>query len=284
MLSKIVPFILPSDPSGTGPLGGLAISSSSGNFFYVDGSTDQWTQVATGGGGGNENLIGPYADIPSTPLKGDTYVCTDIPFTLLYDGTKWRASYKNFLVNMPAFESWSTANLTPGTATQFPGDAIYLSSGTNVINLLTQSGLPSPPYTVTIFAVLDLNTGGNTPTFQNSHMVPIVLNSGNGKLVSTQLNLSQVAAATQWVLPATFVGNSFFSIGAEIGWDILGQRIVDDGTHRTYYFSTNLGVNWTPMFQEASANYVTPDEWGIAVIVGSPPYSMGMLVLSAVQT
>lgn len=234
-------------------------------------------------GRANQNQIGLYSSLPTSPDQGDTYRCTDIPFSLLYDGTKWRASYKNFLVNMPAFSSWGTANLTPGTAIQLPGDAVYLTSSVGVINLLTQSGLPSPPYTVTIFAVMDLNTGGTTPSFQNAHMVPVVLNSGNGKLVDTQLNLSQVAAGTEWTLPSTFVGNSFFSVTPEIGWDILGQRIVDDGTHRTYFFSTNLGISWTPMFQESSANYVTPDQWGIAVIA-NPSYTLGMLVLSAVQT
>lgn len=284
MLSKIVPFILPSDPSGTGPLGGLAISSSSGDFFYVDGSTDQWTQVAAGGGGGNENLIGPYADIPSTPSKGDTYLCTDIPFTLLYDGTKWRASYKNFLVNMPVFNSWNTTNIGTAVPTQLPGDSILLTSGSNLIEIMTQAGLPSPPYTVTIFTVTDLAVGSTSgPSFQNVQLSPVLLNSGNSKMVSIQITLSQVAAATQWVLPSTFVGNTFYSATPITPWDILGQRISDDGTHRIYSFSVNLGLSWTPMFQESSDNYVTPDSWGIGVI-GSPSYPLSMLVLSAVQT
>lgn len=232
---------------------------------------------------GDANLIGLYSSVPSTPSKGDQYRCTDLPFELVYDGTLWHAFYKSFHVKMPAFSSWNTANLGTATPTQLPGDAILLTSGSG-LEIMTQAGLPSPPYVVTIFTVTDLAVGSTSgPTFQNVHHSPILFNTSNNKAISIQLTLSQVAAATQWVLPSTFVGNTFFSSTPTTPWDILGQRISDDGTHRTYSFSVNLGLSWTPMFQESSGNYVAPDTWGVGAI-GSPSYPLSTLVLAAVQT
>lgn len=70
MLFKPVPLILTLDPSGVGPVGGLAISQSSGNLFFVNGLTGDWASVTVGGGG------------PS--LNGDNIWTGQNTFTFLY--------------------------------------------------------------------------------------------------------------------------------------------------------------------------------------------------------
>ncbi len=41
-------------------------------------------------------------------------------------------------------------------------------------------------------------------------------------------------------------------------------RIVDDGTHRTFYSSQSDGFSWNQEYQEASGAFTVPDQAGIA--------------------
>lgn len=91
MLFKPVPLILALDPSGAGPIGGLAISQSSGNLFFVNGLTGDWASV---GGSG-----------PS--LSGDNIWTGQNTFTTLY-------------TNDPAFLIRAAMALTGGGTGNIP--------------------------------------------------------------------------------------------------------------------------------------------------------------------
>lgn len=47
---------------------------------------------------------------------------------------------------------------------------------------------------------------------------------------------------------------------------IISFKIVEDGTHRTWYVSRDCGLQWYQLFQEATGSFITPNEAGFGGI------------------
>lgn len=77
-----------------------------------------------------------------------------------------------------------------------------------------------------------------------------------------QVSIYQESSAGVYAGSETAIAGPFSIPVAQV----RGLRIVEDGVHRTYYYSADGGTAWAQIFQEAAGTYLTPTKYGISMI------------------
>lgn len=227
-------FVVMTAPAYTG-LGVQSINGNTGAMTFNGSGVSQSGNTFTFAGGGGGAGFSPYPSSFSTPLSAD--------FTQ---------------------ENFSGSNVYDRT-----GRMVLVPGSTTLASLVSNTALPSTPYTIDLSAGLlaNFSTGGNT------FFAIGLLDSSNGKLMVYQFRQGEsINASTpyinceQWTNYTTYGGVNQFNLTPSFMNNALaGLRITDDGTHRTYWISDN-GQDFFQVFQEATGAFISPDS---VVLIGS---------------
>jgi len=161
-----------------------------------------------------------------------------------------------FTWNNQLSASWSTSS------NGIPVLSIPFHSSPAQWNSLIQS-LPASPYTITMVFC------PSGPTYGIWHF-GITLQDAANKAENMMLNMYNAPGQVivyQEGNASTYSGfeNSIFTASMPVA-QVRALRVVDDGTHRTFYYSADGGTSWAQQFQEASGSYLTPTKWGVVGI------------------
>lgn len=103
--------------------------------------------------------------------------------------------------------------------------------------------------------------------------------SVSGKLYGLEILSSAGAQAfrTQQLNSVTSAGTTTAtkSISGYIAQTVVSIKIIEDGVHRTWYYSFDAGINWYVLLQETTATFLTPNQagfGGISVVNNSSDY------------
>lgn len=212
------------------------------------------------------NQFGTRANLPLTTgqVQGNTYKCTDSPYSFIFDGTKWQAFFMGYHVNEPLSSAFSWVNqggaaivttlggiqltVPPNSGDSFREQVQSWTPGQQCVDI---AFLPSFHYTSAFMQLLLRNSGS---TNQAGWSI------GSGTQPSFALGGSRFASPTSFNSNYTVTQAEFMGTGP-----LLWLRIYDDGTtNRTIYFSVD-GNQFYQFFQESRTAYITPNQVGFAI-------------------
>ena len=265
---------------GTCAVGELAFVSGAlaGQQIYECSGPNTWTQQV-GSGAPPAPVFGAYATRPAcnSAARGTFFWASDISAKKwICDGTAWQAVAFDMQVVEPTALTWTGASSggDAPTITNVAG-AVQLS-GVNAVAWYEGQGMTtpltlSPPYTIEVaftFALLTTATSANS--------LSCSFGVANGQAAASaweQMNWAVGNAALQGNASLTECGSqlnnfcisgdrtpNFSGIAAQ---PVIRARIVDDGTYRTFYYSTGSG--FSQVYREMNTMGVTnPGYWGLS--------------------
>ncbi len=160
-----------------------------------------------------------------------------------------------FTWNNQLSASWATVNSLPVLSIPFHSSPAQWNSLTYPV--------PGSTYTITMVFC------PSGATYGIWHF-GITLQDAANKAENVMLNMYNAPGQViiyQEGNASTYSGfeNSIFTASLPVA-QVRALRIVEDGTHRTFYYSADGGTVWAQQFQEASGSYLTPTKWGVVGI------------------
>lgn len=226
---------------------------------------------------GDRNIFGTMASLPAAGVVGRSYHTTDNAYHGIDDGTNWNWWYRGMPVTLPPTTgTWSTINALSSTVDQSTG-SVVLSTTTSNGSTDKVSGRVRPvpgstPYTLEWYIhcnnVMTAGAGGfarGGPCLYNS--------SGTGFLLWGLTIGSPGWYYTYFSAPSTFSSNIVSASQYIFVTTPYFCRMVDDGTHRNWYFGTT-NTNMQLWLQESRTANLTATHYGIAI----DAYSNGITV------
>lgn len=228
--------------------------------------------------------IGTYANLPATAKNGDRYKCTDSIYDFIYASGAWQAFAHGYPATPPGLTSWTSENLTGGTANYTNGNG-YMVAGTSGDIASQYVAAPgSTPYSFIVKFRVDTSGiisrifGGNTPAIATEAGWVLGWRDSAGKYLgmfgfsfnggpSITLSIATYSAAHGG--SGTGI-TSLASIPCLLNL-ILGMdywfKIQNDGTNLNFYVSIDR-QNWYKFFGEAITTHLaaaTSVFWGSLV-------------------
>jgi hypothetical protein len=150
--------------TGTAPPGTCAVGetfidtdAAAASQFLVCTAINVWTAQG-GGGGGNTITQGTRAALPGAgTTTGDMYICTNSPYTFIWDGAAWDAFVYGIQVTEPLL-----ANLTQTAITGAPtisatrGGILITSAGAQSVDYQITAPAFAAPYSVVMVALVTI--------------------------------------------------------------------------------------------------------------------------------
>jgi hypothetical protein len=206
------------------------------------------------------NSVGVHAALPVSGMKtGDTYQTTDGGYRFIYNGTSWQAFFMNQSVIVPPnMSGWTWRNQGSATADDNHGFIHMYSPAIGVADSMTILERPTPSSPV--------DFGFMSDACQESyHYFGVgLIDSGTGKLVNCQWTYegSIKYYVRSWNSPTSYNG-LYGSDGMPYFGSFMWMRIVDDGTYRKFYRSSD-GLNWMLMGPSSTSrtDWITPNKIG----------------------
>jgi len=200
----------------------------------------KWGSLGAAGGGTQFGAIG---SLPGSPgAAGNTYICSDAPYTFVSDGSNWNAIFMGYPVTRPILGNFSWVAQGSATASQSNGTIVLMrpsgAGGDQLSSLVVTP--PSTPYTYTL---------GFRPflLYTNYFQAGIILRkSSTGKCVvlswfgdTAKDSEIQVVEYTQPSSgTATFNATRYSSIDI-VPRDLIFLRVNNDGTN----LNCSIGIN-----------------------------------------
>jgi hypothetical protein len=225
---------------------------------------------------------GNYAGLPASGSNtGDTYFVTDAPYTLVWDGSAWKARSSDYEVVVPTALASGATWVNQGTASVDTSTGAYylVSSTTNSqINLQAWTA-PATPYSK-IFGLKPLPS----PTSGSTVYVGW-RQSSDGKLVGFGLQVGNGNVARlvvdKWSNATTF--SAGYSVGAEeaghLVAPILWLKIEDDGTNRKCYYGYDRS-HFIEHHSVGRTDFLTGDEFFVGLRQQGGTQRSAVLVVS----
>lgn len=223
-----------------------------------------YTQGAIEGIIADTNGLGTYANRPSSGMRtGQTYHCTDSPYSSIYDGSGWKDWFHGYPVTMPPAVSGLTwINQGGASADDTKGGiAIYApATGSTSLRCLVKSKTGN--YTFTIGQV-------QMGRMNNFLLTGLILReSGSGKIVKfgTWSNNPPGLGVEYFTNATTFSSapkeeDQFYQLETSF------FQVVKDNTNWTFNFSKD-GQHFAQFYQVAVASLfsgMVPDQIGVCV-------------------
>lgn len=218
-------------------------------------STDQYRVVVVavsegaGGGSGDSTYTAAYASRPAASSDGNLFLPSD-GMTLERDtGSAWVPWGPIFPLTPPPMTDWTWVNQDIATASFGPGVVRLIAPPAtgDKIRILARPA-PAPPYMVT--ALIQV------------HMAPVNYNgAGIGWRDPSSGRLSRLGYIENMVLrwdnfsSPTNYHSAVVTRGRVSADPLIWLRLVDDGTNRKTYWSSN-GLDWDYMGAVARSSYV----------------------------
>ena len=243
-----------------------------------------WSLLGGGGGvnGTNGNTILSGTSAPTGGNNGDFYLKTDTFCLYGPKTTVWPGSCTSlvgpagpngaqglpggnignwFPVNPPDFTGFSWVNQNTASWSVINGLPVVVFPYQSIVqwNNLVAPTL-TVPYTITLVFTLTANVVGGD--------VGLTLqDSTTGKSINYLAYYANMQAAVfQETTSGVWSAESEpFSQVVSFG-QIVGLRITDDGTHRSYWYSNDGGTAWIMLYQENTNTFLTPTKYGIVAL------------------
>ena len=225
------------------------------------------------GGSGTTNASGPIASLPaSASTTGDTYQCTDSPYTFTWNGSSWDSYVFGYQVVQPVLANFTQVSVGRSSFNTAHGGIIQTTtSGSSSDNnqVLAAGAIPGGAYYVdaAYMMLMPGNNGGAGSALLGGTA------TSNGEAF---VNVGWEAAANNY-FEATIFSNTTTFVSSHGGvssfWHspLIWTRMYDDGTtNRTYYVSTN-GYVWYQIYQESRTATFTPANSGLVVKTYNSP-------------
>jgi hypothetical protein len=180
----------------------------------------------------------------------------------------------------PVSTNFTTHNFSSSTVADKTGRMVLTTpSSPSISVLISNTPLPSPPYTVDLACTLELTQGAYP-------FCSLLLGeSSNGNIIAHGSGLNNTTPANQtnnWSSSSGFAGS--FSYGGGIscatgansnalyllGTSLFFDRITNDGTTVTYWVSNN-GKDYESVCTQPAGTYLTPDSVGIGISSNGQP-------------
>jgi hypothetical protein len=217
----------------------------------------------------NPTGVGTYASIPNVGAAGQSYQCTDSPYTAIYNGSVWQYFAYGSLVTPPPLVSSLTWGNQGGATGVSTGELVMTaptSSGDN-LRCLFKSSYPTTPYTFTVgvqtnWPSANYFTSGIIVSDGTKYVVcgPIFSGTwqcwvGNYSSVTTNVGIAGIVGVTGW-------GNTMY------------LTVNDTGTNLTYWVSTNpYDLQRIQIYSASRTAYLgTPTKVGVFLDVNNTSY------------
>jgi hypothetical protein len=281
-------------------LQGRTVSSAAPSDGYVltwNASGSDWVGEAPASGGGNTR--GTFAARPAAGHQGNTYYCTDVPFTYFDDGTNWQQYCYGVPCVSPVnagYSGWTQINITGTESMGTAGDSLWYNSnsadaylhGWNIGSITTGAG---GIFTITMGVI------GIKWTTAYS-LVGITMSDGT-KYVTEGIYRSTGATYPFFGLFQHCYSNSttrtYATGGTDVTWTqyppIFWFRVRYDGVNYNFEFSYDKAF-WTTYNSSSIGGlsgggaYLTPTIYGIEFTNenGVPAGTGGATIVSISQT
>jgi hypothetical protein len=124
--------------------------------------------------------------------------------------------------------------------------------------------LSAAPYRLTAFVSY---YWVSSPTIQRGGL--ILRESSSGKFIISAYEMGNNIGIHKFINPTTWAGSpyrdsSYGGKDTSVG-QLIGLRIVDDGTDRKFYISSNLGGNWILLATAGNTDFLIADEFGFGL-------------------
>ncbi len=253
----------------------------------------------TGGGGGGSISQGACSSLPgSVPASGTYYQCSDTPYNFISDGSAWHGYFATYPITVPLVcASWTWVNQLSSSCGGGGNYPLILTTPSNasLSNALLVRAVPSTPYSITATFTVPIIDLANACCL-NAGLVFYA--SGSTKFVAfevgTGFNENNCTVGTPCLRVEEWNSPTSDNTGLQTGRYLYGAsvpggftlKIRDDGTHRTYYLSSDGGLNFIQWYQEASGTFITPTHYGLVLLNlnsgGLIPASMPMTIFNVV--
>lgn len=215
------------------------------------------------------NGIGTYANRPITGMKkGDSYTCTDSPYSFMYDGAAWQTFYGNYRVTIPP-NTWSWVNQNSAAFSTTYGYTLLTQATTSSGNggcSLIYTSVPSAPWTV----IARFRTRTNLTQYHDLGVAMIRSTNGYfigmGAAAGGPSNNYALVRCSKWSGPNTLTSNVDGDIYFPTGYEIMA-KLSDTGTNVQLSYSLD-GWNYSPLiYNETRATFLggAPDGIGLFI-------------------
>ena len=165
-------------------------------------------------------------------------------------------------LSQPVSTNFTHQNFTGAAVYDKTSRMVLAYSGSGNAYLLSNTDLPSTPYTI------DLAGSLNVPTASNYENFSLFLRDGTGGgilyfSVGNRSGLTGIEL-DEFTNYSTYSSTPFNENSSTINGGLYFLRITNDGTNVTYYVSNN-GLDYAQVYQQASGTFITPTQVGIAV-------------------
>lgn len=213
--------------------------------------------TVSGGGGGSTVGYGAGSSKPSPGTAGNMYIPNNGAIVSVDTGSAWVGFNPFGLVFTipPVMSAWTQIQSSLFTGADIPGGGISMlvpvTTGVSLVGLQKAPASPTSYTVIACFSILGMavnNPGLGIMISDGTKFVvygPVVA-SGDDMV----LNVGQFNSLT------SFSANAFSESGPVGILPNIWLKLVQDGTHRTFYMSNN-GITWVQIYQEATANFLT---------------------------
>jgi hypothetical protein len=235
---------------------GMAVYTQSDGLVWVlntatpAGTDADWTPF--GGGSGGTVSYGAAAGRPAPGTAGNLYIPSDGLVTSLDTGSSWVGYMPgNAIMTIPpVVADWTALHGTITTASDIPGGGIVLAAIATGSDTL--SGISRPLSAPTGYTI----TAAMRSTYQNSNGRTGIFISDGTQFCTVGWRGDGVLLASLWNTATSYGGNLYSGQTIALGGSLFWLRITDDGTHRTYWCSTD-GLYWVNFYYENSSINIT---------------------------
>lgn len=212
------------------------------------------------------NSVGVHAALPVSGMKkGDTYHCTDSPYTYIYTGTYWQAYVFGYAVTEPVLSDFTQVKVDLSTFDSSHGGIMWsvnASSGYDYqVISTTNSLIGAGAYYVDAAFIVDI--GGSNGKISTHIAAGTTTGSAFARSAygwessNFQWVRSRCNSPTSWESNAGLVQ---LTTNAPLMW----LRVYDDGTTNRYFYSSTTGYTWIQRYSESRTSLFSPTAAGIS--------------------
>lgn len=235
----------------------------------------------------NAVSYGTRASLPSSgSSNGQQYICTDSPYSFIWNGSSWLAFVFGYQVTEPILSNFTQVNISGNiTLDTSHGGIAFLgpsASGTQDIGYIAAAVPGSGAYYVDSawYGQVTIGNGG----FGSGVSAGILTSS---KFALESFGAEDGPTLNGWYekeynSTTSFNGNNAGSTFFQAG-PLVWMRLYDDGTtNRTWYISPN-GMDWFQVYQQPRTTNFTP-AYGIAAPINYNSQVTAHLVHFSIHT
>ena len=222
-----------------------------------------------GGGGGGGIVYGTRAALPGTGSSGETYICTDSPYSFQWTGSAWQAYIFGYQVTEPILADFTQTHVNLITFDTTHGGILFSipTASWPDIQVLSQAIPGSGAYYVdaAFLGVPGTNGGIGSGISDGTQLAYHHVGFDNGNYEVQYMNNF-----------TSFYGNQSSGTYLFAG-PLIWTRLYDDGTtNRTWFISTN-GYIWNQIKQESRTFFLTPTLGIFAIVSNSGPVTLHLV-------